>query len=45
MAEFERVVSDCPEVMECYEMAGSADYLLRVVAPDLHAMRSFCARG
>ncbi len=41
MAEFERVVSDCPEVMECYEMAGSADYLLRVVAPDLHSYEEF----
>jgi Lrp/AsnC family leucine-responsive transcriptional regulator len=37
MAQFERAVADCPEVMECYEMAGTADYLLRVVAPDLHA--------
>jgi len=31
---FEQAVADCPEVMECYLMAGDADYLLRVVASD-----------
>jgi Lrp/AsnC family leucine-responsive transcriptional regulator len=31
---FEAAVRDCPEVMECYLMAGDADYLLRVVAAD-----------
>lgn len=31
---FEAAVADCPEVMECYLMAGEADYLLRVVASD-----------
>lgn len=31
---FEAAVSACPEVMECYLMAGDADYLLRVVARD-----------
>ncbi len=24
-----------PEVLECYSLTGDADYLLRVVAPDL----------
>lgn len=31
---FEAAVAACPEVMECYLMAGDADYLLRVVARD-----------
>ncbi len=31
---FEKAVANCPEVMECYLMAGDADYLLRVVASD-----------
>lgn len=31
---FEKAVADCPEVMECYLMAGDSDYLLRVVASD-----------
>ena len=31
---FEQAVSDCPEIMECYLMAGSFDYLLRIIASD-----------
>lgn len=31
---FERAASACPEIMECYLMAGDADYLIRVVAAD-----------
>src|SRR5271170_7903608 len=38
---FEAAVTDWPEVMEAYEMAGSGDYLLRVVAADLTAYESF----
>ena len=30
-----------PEVMECYLMTGDYDYLIRVVAPDLHAYQKF----
>lgn len=29
---FERAVRECPDIMECYLMAGEADYLLRVAA-------------
>ena len=38
---FEAAVTDAPEVMECYLMTGDADYLLRVVAPDLDAFHRF----
>lgn len=31
---FERAVARVPEVLECHLMAGSADYLLKVVAMD-----------
>ena len=31
---FETAVRDCPEVMECYLMAGDADYLIRVDTAD-----------
>ena len=31
---FEAAVRDCPEIMECYLMSGTADYLLRVIAAD-----------
>jgi Lrp/AsnC family leucine-responsive transcriptional regulator len=32
---FERAVAGCPDVMECYLMAGDGDYLLRVAAADV----------
>ncbi len=38
---FEHSVQDCPEVMECYLMTGTSDYLLRVVVPDLDAYETF----
>ena len=31
---FEAKVMECPEVMECYLMAGDSDYMLRVVVAD-----------
>ena len=31
---FERAVANIPDVLECHLMAGSADYLLKVVARD-----------
>ena len=38
---FEAEVRGCPEIMECYVMTGSSDYLLRVVAADLHSYETF----
>ena len=38
---FERAVRERPEVMECYLMTGDADYLLRVVVPDIRALERF----
>jgi Lrp/AsnC family leucine-responsive transcriptional regulator len=38
---FEEAVRQHPEVMECYLMTGDADYLLRVVAPDLESYQRF----
>ena len=32
---FERAVVDCPEIMECYLMAGQADYLVRLAVADI----------
>ncbi|MEI7430922.1 MAG: Lrp/AsnC family transcriptional regulator [Betaproteobacteria bacterium] len=34
---FEAAASALPEVMECFSISGDADYLLRIVAPDLQA--------
>jgi DNA-binding Lrp family transcriptional regulator len=38
---FERAIHARPEVMECYLMTGDADYLLRVVVPDVQALERF----
>jgi len=41
LERFEAVVLERPEVMECYLMTGEADYLLRVVIPDIPAFQRF----
>src|SRR5262245_6974888 len=32
---FERAVASLPEIVACWSIAGSADFLLQVVSPDL----------
>lgn len=41
LRSFERTVLERPEVMECYLMTGDADYLLRVVVPDISSYERF----
>lgn len=41
LARFQKAMADYPEVMECYLMTGDADYLLRVVVPDMQALERF----
>ncbi len=38
---FEKEIRGYPEVLECYLMTGSRDYLLRVVAADVEAYERF----
>jgi Lrp/AsnC family leucine-responsive transcriptional regulator len=38
---FEKAAGSRPEVMECYLMTGTSDYLLRVVVPDLDEFQTF----
>jgi DNA-binding Lrp family transcriptional regulator len=38
---FENAIMKRPEVLECYLMTGDADYLLRVVVPDVPAYERF----
>ena len=35
------LLRELPEVLECYAAAGEADYLLRIVVPDLQALEKF----
>jgi Lrp/AsnC family transcriptional regulator, leucine-responsive regulatory protein len=44
MARFEAAVRGFPEVLECYLMTGTRDYLLRVVASDLAGYEQFLKR-
>ena len=41
LQQFAETVSQFPEVMEFYRMAGESDYLLRVVVPDIAAFDNF----
>ncbi|QTD93218.1 Lrp/AsnC family transcriptional regulator [Burkholderia anthina] len=41
LQRFEEAISRRPEVMECYLMSGDADYLLRVVMPDMRTLERF----
>jgi Lrp/AsnC family transcriptional regulator, leucine-responsive regulatory protein len=41
LRRFEEAISQRPEVMECYLMSGDADYLLRVVMPDMRTLERF----
>lgn len=34
LTEFERIVKNCPQIMECYLMSGDSDYMLRVIVSD-----------
>jgi len=41
LEKFSETVSQFPEVVEFYRMAGESDYLLRVVVPDIPAFDTF----
>ena len=41
LAAFETLVSDWPEVRDCYMLAGDTDFLLRVVAQDWESYNRF----
>ena len=41
LQDFEQRVCAHDEVMECYLMSGDADYLVRVVMPDMTALERF----
>ncbi|MGK6343166.1 Lrp/AsnC family transcriptional regulator [Chryseobacterium sp. DT-3] len=39
--EFEKEIIKLPEVMECYQIAGSYDFMLRIVTKDMDAYNIF----
>ena len=44
LVTFEQELSKCPEVVDCWLMTGSFDYLLRVAVRDLNEYESFLTR-
>ena len=41
LERFKKAIAKWPEVLECYLMTGSRDYLLRIVVTDLAAYEQF----
>lgn len=41
LVNFEEAIRKCPEVVDCWLMTGSFDYLLRVAVTDLHEFERF----
>jgi DNA-binding Lrp family transcriptional regulator len=39
--QFDRLIQDRPEVLECHSMSGAHDYLLRIVAASMEAYEHF----
>ena len=39
--QFDRLIQDRPEVLECHSMSGPNDYLLRIVAASMEAYEHF----
>lgn len=41
LEEFEEAVAKFPEVMECYQMTGSYDFILRIASKDMNTYHLF----
>ncbi len=41
LAEFEDTIRSFPEVLDCFVLMGSVDFMLRVVVPDIEAYEQF----
>lgn len=39
--EFERAVADCPQIVSCYATTGQADYVIKVLVPDIRQYEAF----
>ena len=41
LEQFEAKIRDCDEVIDCYQMTGNYDYIIRVVSRDLPSYNAF----
>ncbi len=39
--QFEKEVANCPQIVSCYSTTGQADYVLKVLMPDIKAYERF----
>jgi DNA-binding Lrp family transcriptional regulator len=39
--QFERAVAACPQIVSCYATTGQADYVIKVLVPDIKNYESF----
>ena len=39
--QFERAVAACSQIVSCYSTTGQADYMIKVLVPDIKAYESF----
>jgi Lrp/AsnC family transcriptional regulator, leucine-responsive regulatory protein len=39
--QFERAVAACTQIVSCYSTTGQADYMIKVLVPDIKAYESF----
>ena len=42
--KFEREIARLPQVLECFSVTGEADYIVRIVTPDLASFSDFMTR-
>lgn len=38
---FEQAVADCPQIVSCYSTTGQADYVIKVLVPDIKSYETF----
>jgi Lrp/AsnC family transcriptional regulator, leucine-responsive regulatory protein len=38
---FEQAVADCPQIVSCYSTTGQADYVIKVLVPDIKGYEQF----
>lgn len=41
VVQFEKAVADCPQIVSCYSTTGQADYVVKVLVPDIKAYERF----
>ncbi|MBG9388646.1 Lrp/AsnC family transcriptional regulator [Caenimonas aquaedulcis] len=41
VVQFEKEVAHCPQIVSCYSTTGQADYVMKVLAPDIKSYERF----